>query len=59
MKKKLECAINGTSSQIPTHVANVSIACQMDGLALPHLTMRGGHVASLVKFHPVVEEDIA
>ena len=44
---ELECAVNRAHLQIPTIVANVANS-MMDSHD------RGGHVASLVKFRPVV-----
>ena len=60
LQVQLECAVNGAPSQIPTldaNVANSIIDGQTDGLTdlLSHThTMWGGHVASFVKFRPVV-----
>ena len=52
----LECTANGMPSEIPTLVGNVakSMIDERTDLLLHTLTMRGGHVASLVKFCPVV-----
>ena len=68
-KPKLECAVDGAPSQIPTLVANVANSMtdyvtdgRTDGKTelLSHtLTMRGDHEARLVKFRTVVQEEIA
>ena len=54
LKKKLECAVDGASSHITMLVANVANS-MTDRWTLSHtLTMRGGHVETLVNFRPVV-----
>ena len=53
-KKKLEPAVDGAPSHIPTLVAYIANS-MTDGWTLSHtFTMRGGQVASLVKFRLVV-----
>ena len=53
-KFKPECSVDGVLSQIPTFIANVANS-MTEGQSLSNtLNMRGGHVASLVKFHSVV-----
>ena len=52
IKSKLESAVDGAPLQIPTLFANSMMDVQTD--TLPHPYHKGGHVASLIKFHPVV-----
>ena len=64
-KSTLECVVDGVSSQIPMHRANVANS-MADGRMkdrwtdlLSHtFTMKGSHVASFDKFRPVVWEEI-
>ena len=55
---KLECTVDGSPSQIPTLCANVANSMmnrRMDEWTDSYtLSMRGSHVASLVKFHSVL-----